>query len=329
MLITPISLVMYNRMYMDTFASLAFLAIGGGLYLYYHLEREKLGRWRGGLMFFFAFFFIVWSVVTRYTNAPVAVVLGLHFVITRIVQRRKKSGAGLWTEIIALVLGAGIPVAAFLLYDYFVFGSPFKYGYAITPYPINFAYQYLGKVDANGAFIPLEILKFNTQAMARNLLIGFPLLIIGIPGFIAALYFKFFRKNRPEGKWSSLRSELPWDLLLVLAGWFIGVFGLYLGYEWTAGIVQGGGFVLFDRFLLPGLFPCVIVTALIMGRFPYKVLVPALALLTAYGVMMYLQWAHNLHILPSWLTDRTLAGRWPGYGFPPWTESGKQFYKAP
>jgi hypothetical protein len=329
MLFTPISLVMYNRMYMDTYASLAFLVIGGGLYLYYHLEREKFGRWKSGVLFFLAFFFIGWSVITRYTNAPVAIVLGLHFVVTRLIPRLRKPGPGIGVEIAGLVLGVGIPAAAILLYDYFVFGSPFKYGYAITPYPINFAYQYLGQVDANGASIPLEILRFNSQAMARNLLIGFPLLIIGIPGFIAALYFKFFSKNRPEGKWSALRSELPWDLLLVLSGWFIGVFGLYLGYEWTAGLEKGGGFVLFDRFLLPGLFPAVIVTALIIARFPYKVLVPVMAVLLAYGIMMYLQWVYNLNILPSWLTERTLAGRWPGYGFPPWTEAGKQFYKAP
>ena len=105
----------------------------------------------------------------------------------------------------------------------------------------------------------------------------------------------------------------------MLAGWFIGVFVLYLGYEWTAGLKEGGGFVLFDRFLLPGLFPCRIITALIIARFPYKVLVPVMAVLLVYGVMMYLQWVYNLHILPAWLTERTLEGRWPGYGFPPWT----------
>ena len=41
-LFTPISLVMLNRVYMDTYSSLAFLVIGGGLYFYYHLERELM-----------------------------------------------------------------------------------------------------------------------------------------------------------------------------------------------------------------------------------------------------------------------------------------------
>jgi len=44
MLFTPISLVMLNRVYMDTYASLASLVIGGGLYIYYHLERENSPR---------------------------------------------------------------------------------------------------------------------------------------------------------------------------------------------------------------------------------------------------------------------------------------------
>jgi hypothetical protein len=326
MLFTPIGLVMYNRIYMDTYASLAFLVIGAGLYLYYHLERDNTGPWKGGLLLFLAFFFIGWSVITRYTNLPIAVVIGLHYVITRFAGWHKGHGAGLRTEILPLILGVGLPVAAILLYDYYVFGSPWKYGYAITPYPIKFAFQYLGQVY-EGASVPLQILKFNTYGMARNVLIGFPLLTIGIPGFVAVLYFKFFNRHKPEGHWSSLRSELPWDSLLVLIAWFIAVFGLYLGYEWTANIQKGGGFVIFDRFLLPGLFPVVVVCALIMARFPYKVLIPVLTIFTVFSILLYLQWVLNLHVLPDWLTERTLEGRWPGYGFPPWSESGKMFYR--
>jgi hypothetical protein len=145
---------------------------------------------------------------------------------------------------------------------------------------------------------------------------------------LVALYFKFFKRIQPEGKWSSLRSELPWDILLVLIGWFVAVFCLYLTYEWTAGIQKGGGFVIFDRFLLPGLFPVVVIGALIMARFPLKVLIPVMLILVAGGVLIYAQWAWDIHILPGWLTARTLESRWPGYIFPPWSESGIQFYNA-
>jgi hypothetical protein len=330
MLFTPISLVMLNRVYMDTYASLAFLVIGGGLYIYYHIERNNLSLWKGGILLFLAFFFIGWSVITRYTNLPIAVVIAFHLAITRFIAWRKGQKTGIKTEIIPVLLGIGIPLGAILLYDYFVFGSPLTTGYSITPYPINFAFQYLGQVDANGYSIPLQILQYNAAGYSRNLLIGFPLLIIGIPGFIAVLYFKvmaFFKQRQPEGKWSSLHSELPWDTLLILICWFIFVFFLYLTYEWTAGLKEGGGFVIFDRFLLPGLFPVAVICALITARFPYKILVPVLSIILVFGVLLYAQWALDLHILPAWLTERTLETRWPGYIFPPWSNAGIEFYR--
>jgi len=321
MLFTPISLVMLNRAYMDTYASLAFLAMGGGLYIYYHLERANLGPLKGGTLLFLAFFFTGWSVITRYTNLPIAVVLALHLAITRFIAWRKGQGTGVKREILPLLLGIGLPVLAILLYDYFVFGSPLTYGYSLTPFPVKFAFQYLGKVDAHGESIPAQIIRYNLQGFSRNLLIGFPLLLIGVPGFVAVLYQKFaayFKRDKSSEKWNSLRAELPWDILLILIGWFVFVFFLYLTYEWTAGLQKGGGFVIFDRFLLPGLFPVAIICALIIARFPYKVLIPVMLIIMAFGSVLYAQWALNLHILPGWLTERVLVSRWPGYIFPPW-----------
>jgi hypothetical protein len=319
-LYTPISMVMLNRAYMETYSSLALLVIGGGLYFYYHLERGNLTPVKGGVILFLAFFFTGWSVIARYTNLPIAFVLALHWFIVRLIDWRKGRKIKITSEIIPLMLGIGIPTAAILLYDYYVFGSPWKYSYSFSPYPIKFAFQYLGQIDTFGESIPLQIISYNLEGFSRNLLIGLPLMIIGIPGFIAVLYFKFFKRNQPEGKWSGLRSELPWDILLVLICWFIAVFGLYLMYEWTAGIKAGGGFVIFDRFLLPGLFPVVVICALIMARFPLKVLIPVMAVLVVYGALVYTQWALDLHILPDWLTERTLESRWPGYIFPPWSD---------
>ncbi len=342
MMFTPIALVMLNRVYMDTYASLAFLVTGGGLYFYYHLDRDNLGSFKGGALLFIACFFAVYSVVTRYTNAPIVAVLGLHYVLSRFADWRRGRGTGLRVEILPVILGAGIPVAGFLLYNYYVFGSPWTYSYAISPYPIKFAFQYLGQ-EWGGESIPLQILRYNTEGYARNLFIGFPLLLIGVPAFIFVVYQKIvgmFRRNGAPGAWSSLRDELPWGMLLALAGWFACVFLLYWGYEWTAGIVKGGGAVIFTRFLLPGLFPAVIIAALVMARFPAWTLIPALVLLIAFGVMFYLQWAYSLpaanglsdgkssvHILPAWVTERTLESRWEGHGFAPWTEWEKLYGK--
>ncbi|MDD5339071.1 MAG: hypothetical protein PHG35_06670 [Dehalococcoidales bacterium] len=329
LLFTPIAMVMCNRIYMDTYSSMAMLVIGGGLYFYYHLARKELKPWAGGIILFLAFLFIAWSVIARYTNVPVAIILFAHLLITRIVDLCQGRGLKIRQEVIPVVLGIGLPLAGILVYDYFVFGSALKTGYSFSPYPINFAFQYLGQVDMNGASIPGQILTYNIQGALRNWWIGFPLMIIAIPGFLMMLYFKFFRKKMAAGKWSSLRDEVPWDLLLVLIGWVIGVFGLYLMYEWTAGLKEGGGFVLFNRFCLPGLFPLAIICGLIMSRFPYKILAPVLLILVVFGAMLYAQWAWNLHILPDWLSQRTLETRWPGYIFPPWTEAGVQYYFGP
>jgi hypothetical protein len=322
LLFTPISLVMLNRAYMDTYASLAFLVIGGGLYLYYHLERSRCSPLKGGTLLFLAFFFTGWSVITRYTNLPVAVMLALHLLITRFIAWRRGQDFGVRSEVLPLLLGAGLPLLAIALYDYYVFGSPLTYGYKLTPFPIKFAFQYLGQVYA-GESIPVQIVRYNLQGFGRNLFIGFPLLIIGIPGFMIVLFVKLaarFQTIRASEKWASLRVELPGDVLWLLMGWFVFVFFLYLTYEWTAGIQQGGGFVLLNRFLLPGLFPVVVICALILARFPYRALIPVMVVVVAFGSLLYAQWAWNLHILPAWLTVRTLESRWPGYVFAPWVK---------
>jgi hypothetical protein len=323
MLFTPIVLVMLNRVYMDTYASLAFLVIGGGLYIYYHLERANLSPVKGGILLFLAFFFTGWSVITRYTNLPIAAILALHWGVTRIIAWRKRQETGIKFEILPLFLGIGLPVLAILLYDYYVFGSPLTYGYKLSPFDIRFAFQYLGQVDANGESIPLLILRYNLEGFSRNIFIGLPLLVIGVPGFLVVVYYKFTgfsRRNGTTGKWSSLRTELSWGILIILAGWFVFVFFLYLTYEWTAGLLPKNGFVYYNRFLVPGIFPVAVICALVLSRFPHKVLVPVLVILLVFGSMIYAQWALKLHVLPGWMTETALGTRWPPYSFPPWMQ---------
>ncbi len=314
MLFTPISMVMCNRIYMDAYSSLAFLVMGGGLYIYYHLERKKLSSLKGGILLFLAFFFIGWSVVARYTNLPIAVILFLHLVIIRFIDWRKGQNTGIKQEILPLILGIGLPMVVLFLYNYFVFGSPLKTGYSISPYPIKYAFQYWGQVDINGESIPVEIFRYNLEGAVRNLWTGFPLLIIGIPGFLVILFQKFFKRRSPEGKWSSLHTELPWDIFLVLICWFVSVLIMNLTYEWLTGLREGWGFVLYNRFYLPWLLPVVIICALIMAGFPYKVLIPVLVIILASGAMLYAQWVWNLHVLPDWMTSLNYSH----YVYPTW-----------
>ncbi len=294
-LFTPIGLIMFNRAYMDTFASLAFLAMGGGLYFYYLLEQAKMRPWRGGLMLFFAFLLIGWSVVTRQSNLLVAVILALHFGITRLISFFKGKRARLSWEIASVILGAGIPAAGLLLYNYYVFGSVLDYGYHYSVMPVKFAYQYLGQVNDVGQSIPLQIIIDNLKSVPQNLITGFPLLVIGIPSICVVLYFKFFpKKGQSGGLWSSLRDELPWDKLLVLIGWFLSVYVLYMMYEFTAEYLTGSSsFFRYARYYLPGLFPVAIVCALVIARLPKKFSVPIMIAVIAAGAVLYFQVALN------------------------------------
>ncbi|OGN98908.1 MAG: hypothetical protein A2Y58_04580 [Chloroflexi bacterium RBG_13_51_52] len=295
MLFTPIGLIMFNRAYMDTFASLAFLAMGGGLYFYYQLERNKYRPLTGSLMLFLAFLVIGWSVVTRQSNLLVAIILALHFAITRIVAFYKGERVRLTWEIPSVAAGAGIAMAVLMIYNNYVFGSPLDYGYNYTRFPVNFAYQYLGQVTADGQSLPLKIIIENLKSVPIPLIEGFPLLVIGIPGIGAVLYFKLFhKKDNPAGRWSSLRNELPWGTLLVMIGWFLSVYLLYMTYEFTAEYLRSdSSFFRYSRYYLPGLFPVGIVCSLIIARFPRKLSIPLMTAIIAAGVVLYYQVALN------------------------------------
>jgi hypothetical protein len=294
---TPIGLIMWNRAYMDTFASLAFLVVGAGLYFYYLLEQEKMCPRRGGLMLFFAFLLIGWSVVTRQSNLLIAVILALHFGITRLISFFRGERNRLLWEIPSVALGAGIMAAGLLLYNYYVFGSPLDYGYHYTVMPVKFAYQYLGQVNSAGQSIPLQIIIDNLKNVPQALITGFPILIIGVVAFFIMLYFKFFhKKGQPNGYWSSLRDELPWDKLLVLIGWFLSVYVLYMMYEFTAEYLnEAASFFRYARYYLPGLFPVAIVSALVVARLPKKFSIPLVAAIVVAGVVLYFQVALNPH----------------------------------
>jgi hypothetical protein len=296
-LFTPIGLIMLNRAYMDTFASLAFLAMGAGLYFYYFLEKERWGRLKGGVVLFIAFLLISWSVVTRQSNLLIAVIIALHYAIIRINAFRKGDSAWLRPELPAVILGVGLPIAVLLLYNNSVFGSPLDYGYKHTIFPVKFAYEYLGQVNASGQSIPLKIIGDNFRTVPLALLKGFPLLVIGVPALITVLYQKFSRKqSSPPGLWAGLRTELPWDNLLLLIGWFLSVYALYMMYEFTAEfLTTGASFFRYSRYYLPGLFPVAMVSSLVVARLRLKYIIPIMLVIIAAGIALYFQVALNPH----------------------------------
>jgi hypothetical protein len=235
-------------------------------------------------------------VVTRQSNLLIAVIIALHYAVIRINALRKGDTAWLRHEIPAVVLGVGLPAAVLLLYNYFVFGSPLDYGYKHTMFPVKFAYQYLGQMNAGGQSIPLKIISDNFKTVPLALIKGFPVLVIGVPALITVLYQKFSRQQDHPGPWAGLRAELPWGTLLVLAGWFLSVYMLYMMYEFTAEfLTYGASYFRFSRYYLPGLFPVAIVSSLVVARLKLKYILPIMFIIIVSGIALYLQVALNPH----------------------------------
>ena len=287
LLVTPLALTMLYRSYMDTLSGSAFLFIGGGLYIYLMIRQAELKPLFKGLLLFLAFLLISWSVVSRYTNLPIAAAFALHYCITRIMMLSRHKSKAVLGEIVPVVLGIGIPMAVLLIYHTVVFGSPFNYGYNYTKGDITFAFQHLGQTDAQGNSIPLQTVIGNLRNMPSSLLIGLPLLAVAIPGILVLLYQKsyaFFVKARND-EWP----EIKWNILFLLISWIVLVFPLYMLYEWTSPLsMENTSFFIKARFYLPGLFPLVILVALVMSRWAKQLVAGLLILSIVAGVFVSL-----------------------------------------
>ncbi len=222
----------------------------------------------------------------------------------------KKKAARLKFEIPSVILGAGIPIAVLFFYNVTVFDSLFKSGYDYTQYPVKFAYQYLGATDPTGQSIPFKIILGNFRNAPWPLFVGYPLLVIGIPGFFIIFYQKiaaFFKRHNPSRTWANLNTELPWDILLVLTGWFISVFGLFMMYEWTSTATMGSlshiqmremSFIVISRFYLPGLFPIAVIASLIVARFPFRLWAALMVIAVIAGSTLYVNSALSETLIP-------------------------------
>ncbi len=278
LLFTPVSLIMLQRSYMAMFGATAFLVMGGGLYLLYTLREEGASLW----ILFLAGLFLGWSVAARYTNLLVVAVFVLHFLGTRLARVWRGQWRNTTKEALFLGSGALLPMAGLLTYHTYVFGSPFDYGYKHSHFPIKFALQYLGQ--AGGGSVALRIIQGNLRNMPMALFLGFPLLALAIPGLFFILWEKLSRRS--ANPWP----ELSWPILLLLLGWFLGVFGLYFLYEWTSPPpMEQRHFIVVDRFYLPGLFPLVVVSSLLLVQWSRKLILSLLVLLLGMGLLLYVQ----------------------------------------
>ncbi len=273
---SPLYLAMWQRVYMDSLAALAFCGIGGGLYLYYWLSRARLRASVCAVILLVAGFMIMASVGVRYTNIAVAAVFGVHFIVMAVrshLRREHFLPIGLLFGLGAALSGVGI-----LIYRGVAFGTPFNSGGEFAQLPVKFAWHYtLGS--------GFSIVRNNIIQLWAPLITAMPVLFVAVPAFAAVGYGKGFFPRRRD-TWL----ELPAHTFHLLWGWVAAVFGVYVMYEWTS--YQAGGQLLFPllaRFYLPALFPLVVISALMLRRLSVRFWGSILTVLTVLGIIFYLQ----------------------------------------
>lgn len=127
------------------------------------------------------------------------------------------------------------------------------------------------------------------------LLIGFPLLVIAIPGMLYIFEEKVSHLLRQsETKLSKEHNtpwqELPWPVLLILIGWFLSVYVFYFFYEWTSKpSMERLSYMAVARFYLPGLFPLVIINSLLLAKVPPKLALTILLTCFIIGSILFVR----------------------------------------
>jgi 4-amino-4-deoxy-L-arabinose transferase-like glycosyltransferase len=206
---------MFYRIYMDDFASMAFVLIGASLYVI-ALNKNNIP-----LMIASGFVLAI-SVATRYTNIAICLAILIY---TLIVLRKD-----IWKLLSTVgwaVLGSAAPLILLMVYHTMVLGGPFKTGYSYTIGYTQFIFQFI----LNGQWSEAKrILIKNLLSHPRLLLEGFPsitLLPAGLP---------FIRDSRTK------YPLMPFFLL-----WFLAYFLLYFQYLW----LRWDSYIYETRFYLP------------------------------------------------------------------------------
>ncbi|MCL1886143.1 MAG: hypothetical protein FWF98_05260 [Dehalococcoidia bacterium] len=262
-LFSPVALAMSSRAYSGIFAAAAFLGMGGGLYIYYCLRRGELScRVAWGLLFL-AGLGLGWSVFANYSNIWAVTVFLLHFVYIQLRPRLNERRSDVAWSPLGFCLGLLLPFIGLLVYQNAVFGAPFRFGFQYTELPVGFGWQFI---------------QANVEQVVVAWLVGFPLIIPGIAALIWSLCKGFHRRM------------FSVDLLLLLAGWVLAVFGIYLTYEWTAMADMGGmPFIMLACYALPGLLPITLLSAQWLDQLPRRVWLCVVIPLFIWGVVFFAQ----------------------------------------
>lgn len=272
LLFTPTSLAMMQRQYMDSFALLALLGMGGGLYILHYLRPREASPWPGGLVLSLAGLFLGLAVATRYETAVVLFVFALHFIASRSLFWHRGEHRAVALEGLCFGLGILLPLGLLLGYQAAVFGSPWVWGYRYAQPPPMLSPTYL---------------KGNLLNMWAPLFIGLPALLLALPALAVMLWQKLAPQRLRRGDNDS-QPELPPGVLLLLTGWVLAVFLYYLFYGWSM-IYAYTPFIVVARLYLPALVPLSLVSALMLVRQPRKLVLSVVALSILLGLLLFFQ----------------------------------------
>ena len=265
------------RATMPTFTDASLIAAGAGALLWALLATERTVRRRTviGLLGFVA---LEVAVLVRYTNV---VLLAVAVFAAVLVFRR----AALPLRAVAWWLGSvAVLIAGVLGFDYLAYGSALKTGYSSGE--ITFSLS---------SVIP------NLQQMPAPLVKSMPMLLLAL-GALGWLTVRVVSSRRRRIE-AARRTRYRGDALIggfLGIGW-IGIWGLYSAYDWTARMAGGaGGGIHVIRFYLPALGLITLLAAWLLTQLPRWLKIVALVVLIGLGA-----W--------SW-TDLVAGGMGPGGG---------------
>lgn len=270
----PLMMIMFHRVYMAMFASVAFLTTGAGLTLVYCFKRGNFSRRMSVALLLLAGTTLGISVLIRHSNVLIVLLIGGYLIFTVRRDKLRTLAVISWlTPIIWALVG-------FATYNTLLFGSPFDYGYKYSPFITTFATRYL--FTDPGKFA--STVTTNLRLISYYLVAGFPVLMLGI----LSMFFSTKHSKRKETR--SLKVSLS---ILTLAWLVVGV-GYYIPYEWTAlnydvaiGTVR---MAMLTRFYLPIAFPVAVVVTHGLQRIPRSLKIVMIILIMLFSGLSYWQY---------------------------------------
>jgi hypothetical protein len=228
------------RDYMPTFTDSSLIAAGTGALLWAVLavEARPIRRTAAGLAGFAA---LEAATFVRYTDVVVLGCAAVAAIVAWRIRAARLPGAALaWWLGSVVVFGAGVAV-----FDDLVYGGPLQSGY--RPGEITFS---LSAVLPNLRYLPTHLIE------------AIPMLMLGLAG-LAGIAFRWARLRLADGdRGTVVRRDLA--VGLALAACWIGVWGLYAAYTWTA---RGGSTLQVVRFYVPALCAIALLGAWFLIRF--------------------------------------------------------------